>query len=332
MFLRTTEFLWQEGHTAHASHAEAVEEVLRMLDVYSDVAEDVMAMPVIKGAKTQAEKFAGALRSYSIEAMMQNGLALQAGTSHDLGQNFGKAFGVQFQTNEGKLDYVWQTSWGVSTRLIGGLIMTHSDDKGLVLPPKVAPRKSVLVPIYRKDEERAQVMEVAAKLAGELGAHIDARDGLTPGAKFFHWERRGVPVVFELGPRDVAAGNIVIKRRDTGTKEVIPQTAAAGKLAATLEAMQKDLYAKAKQRLRENTVLANSIEEVYGILNEVTAEKGGGKFVMAHLKDDPANDARIKEFKATVRNIPSVDEYDGPGKCILTGEPVDRRVVIAKAY
>jgi prolyl-tRNA synthetase len=332
MFLRTTEFLWQEGHTAHSSHAEALEETLRMLGVYAEVAEDVMAMPVIKGVKTHAEKFAGALRSYSIEAMMQNGLALQAGTSHDLGQNFGKAFNVQFQTNEGKLDYVWQTSWGVSTRLIGGLIMTHSDDKGLVLPPKVAPRKAVLVPIYRKEEERSQVMEAAAKLAAELGAHVDARDGLTPGAKFFHWERRGVPVVFELGPRDVAAGNIVLKRRDTGTKEIVPQTAAAVRLAAALDGMQNDLYAKAKQRLRDNTVPANSIAEVESILTEVTAERGGGKFVMAHLKDDPANDARIKEFKASVRNIPLVDEYDGPGKCILTGEPVDRRVVIAKAY
>ena len=332
MFLRTTEFLWQEGHTAHASHAEALEETLRMLGVYAEVAEDVMAMPVIKGVKTHAEKFAGALRSYSIEAMMQNGLALQAGTSHDLGQNFGKAFNVQFQTNEGKLDYVWQTSWGASTRLIGGLIMTHSDDKGLVLPPKVAPRKAVLVPIYRKEEERSQVMEAAAKLATELGAHVDARDGLTPGAKFFHWERRGVPVVFELGPRDIAAGNIVLKRRDTGTKEIVPQTAAAARLAAALDGMQKDLYAKARQRLRDNTVPANSIAEVESILAEVTAERGGGKFVMAHLKDDPANDARIKEFKASVRNIPLVDEYDGPGKCILTGEPVDRRVVIAKAY
>jgi prolyl-tRNA synthetase len=332
MFLRTTEFLWQEGHTAHSSHAEALEETLRMLAVYAEVAEDIMAMPVIQGVKTHAEKFAGALRSYSIEAMMQNGLALQAGTSHDLGQNFGKAFNVQFQTNEGKLDYVWQTSWGASTRLIGGLIMTHSDDKGLVLPPKVAPRKAVLVPIYRKEEERSQVMEAAAKLAAELGAHVDAREGLTPGAKFFHWERRGVPVVFELGPRDIAAGNIVLKRRDTGTKEIVPQTAAAARLSAALDGMQKDLYAKARQRLRDNTVAANSIAEVESILTEVTAERGGGKFVMAHLKDDPANDARIKEFKASVRNIPLVDEYDGPGKCILTGEPVDRRVVIAKAY
>jgi prolyl-tRNA synthetase len=332
MFLRTSEFLWQEGHTAHSNHEEALEEVIRMLDVYAEVAEDIMAMPVIKGVKTGSEKFAGALRSYSIEAMMQNGLALQAGTSHDLGQNFGKAFDVQFQSKEGKLDYVWQTSWGVSTRLIGGLIMTHSDDKGLVLPPKVAPRKAVIVPIYRKEEERGPVLEVANRLAKELGAHVDLREGHSPGAKFFHWERVGIPVVFELGPRDVASGNIVMKRRDTGTKEVIPQAEAASKLTATLEAMQKDLFAKAKARIKENTVLANSIGEVEEILRPVTAEKGGGKFVMAHLKDDAANDARIKEFKASIRNIPLVDEFDGPGKCILTGEEVDRRVVIAKAY
>ena len=332
MFLRTTEFLWQEGHTAHSNHDEALEEVIRMLDVYADVAESVMAMPVIKGVKTQSEKFAGALKSYCIESMMQNGLALQAGTSHDLGQNFGKAFDVQFQSKEGKLDYVWQTSWGVSTRLIGGLIMSHSDDKGLLLPPKLAPVKSVLVPIYRKDAERASVMEAATKLAAEVGAKVDDREGQTPGAKFFHWERRGVPVVLELGPRDLASGNIVLKRRDTGSKEPIAQTDLASKLSATLDEMQKSLYDSAKKRLKENTVLANSIEEVEEILREVTAEKGGGKFVMAHVKDDPACDARMKEFKATVRCIPLVDEYDGPGKCIVTGETVDRRVVIAKAY
>jgi len=291
-----------------------------------------MAMPVVRGAKTKAEKFAGAAKSYSIEAMMQNGFALQAGTSHDLGQNFGKAFNVQFQSKEGMLDYVWQTSWGVSTRLVGGLIMTHSDDKGLVLPPKVAPRKAVLVPIFRKDEERAQVMEVASKLAPELGAYVDLRDGLSPGAKFFHWERRGVPVIFELGPRDVANSSIVIKRRDTGTKEVIPQTEAVKKLAITLDAMQKDLYAAAKQRLKDNTVVANSIAEVESILHDVTAERGGGKFVMAHLKDDPKNDARIKEFRSSVRNIPLQDEYDGAGKCILTGDVVEHRALIAKSY
>ncbi|MDE3197266.1 MAG: proline--tRNA ligase, partial [Acidobacteriota bacterium] len=327
MFLRTTEFLWQEGHTAHSTHDEALEEVLRILDIYAEVAEDVMAMPVIKGVKTRAEKFAGALRSYSIEAMMQNGLALQAGTSHDLGQNFGKAFDVQFQNKEGQLDYVWQTSWGVSTRLIGGLIMSHSDDKGLVLPPKLAPVKTVLVPIYRKDDEKARVLEAAHRIAKEVGAKVDDRDGQSPGAKFFHWERQGVPTVLELGPRDLASENIVLKRRDTGTKEVVPQAAIGEKLTGVLAAMQTNLYDAAKARLKENTVTANSIGEVEDILREVTAEKGGGKFVMAHVKDDPACDARLKEFKATVRNIPLVDEYDGAGKCIVTGDEVDRRVV-----
>src|SRR5277367_793790 len=255
MFLRTTEFLWQEGHTAHSSHEEAVEEVLRMLGVYAEVAEDVMAMPVIKGVKSRAEKFAGALRSYSIEAMMQNGLALQAGTTHDLGQNFGKAFDVKFQSKDGQLDYVWQTSWGVSTRLIGGLIMSHSDDKGLVLPPKLAPVKTVLVPIYRKDEEKSSVLEAAERIAKETGAKIDGREGQSPGAKFFHWERRGVPLVIELGPRDLASGNAVLKRRDTGTKEVVPQSGLAERVRNTLDQMQKDLHASAKKRLKENTVL-----------------------------------------------------------------------------
>src|SRR5579863_3984720 len=236
MFLRTTEFLWQEGHTAHSSHEEALEEVLRMLDVYADVAENVMAMPVIKGLKTQSEKFAGAVCTYGIEAMMQNGLALQAGTSHDLGQNFGKAFDVKFQSKEGTLDYVWQTSWGVSTRLIGGLIMSHSDDKGLVLPPKVAPQSAVIVPIYRRDEERSAVLEAAHRIAKDLGSKVDDRDGQSPGAKFFHWERRGVPTVLELGPRDLASDNIVLKRRDTGTKEVVAQSAVAERVTGVLDA------------------------------------------------------------------------------------------------
>ena len=332
MFLRTTEFLWQEGHTAHSNHDEALEEVLRILDIYAEVAEDVMAMPVIKGMKTSAEKFAGAVRSYSIEAMMQNGFALQAGTSHDLGQNFGKAFDVQFQNSEGQLDYVWQTSWGVSTRLIGGLIMSHSDDKGLVLPPKLAPVKAVMVPIYRKDEEKGRVLEAAHRIAKDVGAKVDDREGQTPGAKFFHWERRGVPVVLELGPRDLASDNVVLKRRDTGTKETIAQTGLAARLHGLLDGMQKAMYNAARQRLKANTVLANSLAEVESILRDVTAEKGGGKFVMAHVKDDPACDLRMKEFKATIRCIPLVDEYDGPGTCIITGERVDRRVVIAKAY
>ncbi len=332
MFLRTTEFLWQEGHTAHASHEESLEEVLRILDIYAEVAEQVMAMPVIKGKKSIAEKFAGADRSYSIEAMMQNGLALQAGTSHDLGQNFGRAFDVKFQTKDGGLDYVWQTSWGVSTRLIGGLIMTHSDDKGLVLPPRVAPQKAVLVPIYRKDEERAEVLEKAHKLAADLKISVDDREGQTPGAKFFHWEHRGVPVVIELGPRDLASGTAVLKRRDTGLKQPCKMTEIATALNNALDSMQQDLYNAAKQRLQENSVTADSLQEVENILRDVTAERGGGKFVYAYLKDDPACDARLKEFKATVRCLPLSDEHGGGGRCIITGEPVDRRVVIAKAY
>ena len=211
--------------------------------------------------------------------------------------------------------------------------MTHSDDKGLVLPPRLAPVKSVLVPIYRKDDERAQVLEAAHRIAAEVGAKVDDREGQSPGAKFFHWERRGVPVVLELGPRDLAAGKIVIKRRDTGVKEPIGQDELAARLPATLDAMQaRPAPAPPAQRMKDNTVLANSIEEVESILADVNAEKGGGKFVMAHIKDDPQCDARIREFKATVRNIPLVDEFDGPGKCIVTGEPVDRRAVIAKAY
>src|SRR5579859_6937098 len=209
--------------------------------------------------------------------MMQNGLALQAGTSHDLGQNFGKAFDVKFQSKEGQLDYVWQTSWGVSTRLIGGLVMSHSDDKGLVLPPKLAPVKSVLVPIYRKDEERGKVLEAAHKIAADVGAKVDDREGQTPGSKFFHWERRGVPVVLELGPRDLAAGSIVLKRRDTGAKQPVAQTDLGAAVAAALDTMQKDLYRSAKERLKANTVLANSMREVRAILADVTAEKGGGK-------------------------------------------------------
>jgi prolyl-tRNA synthetase len=332
MFLRTSEFLWQEGHTAHSTHEEALEEVLRILDIYAEVAEDVMAMPVIKGLKTSGEKFAGALSSYSIEAMMQNGLALQAGTSHDLGQNFGRAFDVKFQTKEGTLDYVWQTSWGVSTRLIGGLVMTHSDDKGLVLPPKVAPFKAVLVPIYRKDEERGPVLEAARKIAKDLRIKLDDREGQTPGAKFFHWERRGVPVVMELGPRDLASGNIVVKRRDTWGKETVSQADIASKLESVLKGIQQSLFDRAKERLKENTVIADSIDQVEEILRDVTAEKGGGKFVLVHLKDDPQCDARLKEIKATIRCIPVLDEWGGAGKCVITGESVGQRVVVAKAY
>ena len=337
MFLRTSEFLWQEGHTAHATQQEAYEETVRMLHVYGEVAEDIMAMPVIRGVKTRSEKFAGADRSFCIEAMMQNGLALQAGTSHELGQNFGKAFDVTYQSKEGKLEYVWQTSWGVSTRLIGGLIMTHSDDRGLVLPPKLATTKVVIVPIVRKDTDVATLLAKVASVAGALNAagittEVDARDDQSPGAKFFHWELRGIPVVIEFGPRDLAANTCVVKRRDLGTKEPTSLDGLPALIEALLGRMQAELLETARQRLAANTVLAGSIGEVEEILAPATAEKGGGKFVMAHIKDDPACDARVKEFKASVRCIPLEDKFDGPGQCIVTGETVPKRSVIAKAY
>ena len=337
VFLRTTEFLWQEGHTAHASEEEARQEAARMLDVYADVAENVMAMPVIKGRKSAAEKFAGAVTSLCIEAMMQNGLALQAGTSHELGQNFGKAFDVKFQNRDGQLDYVWQTSWGVSTRLIGGLVMTHSDDRGLVLPPRLAPVQAVFVPIYRKDTDRDAILSRSHALAAALSkagisAEVDGREGCTPGSKFFHWEQRGVPLTIELGPRDLAAGSVVLKRRDTGAKQTVGQDGLAEGAAGVLDAIQTDLYAAARKRLEYNTVVAGSFGDVREILEPVTAEKGGGKFVMAHLKDSPEADAQIKALKASVRCVPFEDRYDGAGPCILTGETVPRRVVIAKAY
>jgi len=337
MFLRTSEFLWQEGHTAHATHDEALEETMRMLDVYAEFAENVMAMPVIRGVKTKGEKFAGALTSYCIEAMMQNGLALQAGTSHDLGQNFGKAFDVKFQNVNKEMEYVWQTSWGVSTRLIGGLIMTHSDDQGLVLPPRLAPVQAVLVPIYRKDEERASVLEKTQALAHDLRqrgvrVEVDQREGITPGAKYYHWERRGVPVRIELGPRDLASGQVVIKQRLQDQKETIADSVLGTTVDTILKTLQQDLLEKARQHLRQETVLVSKFEEIREILAPATAEKGGGKFVMAHLKDDPACEAKVRELKASIRCIPLVDQFDGPGTCLVTGEPVGKRVVVAKAY
>ena len=230
---------------------------------------------------------------------------------------------------------MWQTSWGASTRLIGALIMSHSDDKGLVLPPKLAPVKAVIIPIYRKDGERERVLETAHRIANDVGATVDDREGQSPGAKFFYWERRerrGVPVVLEFGPRDLASGSIVLKPRASGDRHSVSVAAVAEKLHQLLAEMQNSMFHAAKQRMKENTVLANSIGEVESILSDVTAEKGGGKFVMAHVKDDPRCDLHVKAFKATIRCIPLVDEYDGPGKCIIAGEPVDRRAVIAKAY
>jgi len=336
MFLRTGEFLWQEGHTAHSSHEEAKVETLRMLDVYAEFAEEWMAMPVIKGLKTEGEKFAGANKTYCIEAMMQNGLALQAGTSHDLGQNFGKAFNVRFQNKDKELEYVWQTSWGVSTRLVGGLIMSHSDDKGLVLPPRLAPIHVVIVPIYRKEEERDDVLAKADALAAEMRARglsveIDARD-YKPGFKYYHWEQRGVPLRVELGPRDLKSETVMLKRRDQDDKFTLPMAELAEKAEVMMEEIQTALLEKAKAQLKENTLLADSLAEVKEILEPVTAERGGGKFVMVHLADHADVDAALKEFKATVRCIPLEDHYDGGGKCVVTGVEVDRRVVVAKSY
>ncbi|MCA9671927.1 MAG: proline--tRNA ligase [Myxococcales bacterium] len=336
MFLRTSEFLWQEGHTAHATHEEALEETLRMLEVYAEFAEGSMAMPVIRGVKTSAEKFAGAHKSYCIEAMMQNGYALQAGTSHDLGQNFGKAFDVKFQNAEKQLDYVWQTSWGVSTRLVGGLIMTHSDDNGLVLPPKLAPVHLAIVPIWRSDDQRAATLEAAERVASGardagLSVEVDLRDQ-SPGAKFFHWEQRGVPVRVEIGPRDVEAGTAVAKRRDTGDKETLPLDKIAPRAVELMDEIQRGLFAAAQQRMQDNTIVADSFDEVRAALKGATAERGGGKFVMAHIADDPEADQKIRSIKATVRCVPLEDKHGGGGKCIVTGKDVPARSIIAKAY
>ena len=290
MFLRTTEFLWQEGHTAHSNHEEAIEEVLRILDIYAEVAERHHGDARDQGRENARRK----IRRRAAQLFHRGHDAERPGAAGRapatiLGQNFGKAFDVQFQSKEGQLDYVWQTSWGVSTRLIGGLIMTHSDDKGLVLPPKLAPVKAVLVPIYRKDQEKDAVLEAAHRIAKEVGAKVDEREGLSPGAKFFHWERRGVPVVLELGPRDLASGNIVLKRRDTGAKEIVPadgyRSAIARKCSSKCRRTSTPPPSSARRTTRCWRIPWRKWKRSCA---EVSAEKGGGKFVMAHLKDDPA--------------------------------------------
>lgn len=337
MFLRTSEFLWQEGHTAHASHEESLAEAQRMLEVYAEFAEDWMAMPVIKGLKTESEKFAGADKSFCIEAMMQNGLALQAGTSHDLGQNFGKAFDVKFQNKDKELEYVWQTSWGVSTRLIGGLVMTHSDDNGLVLPPRLAPIHVAIVPIYREESEKQAVYEVAHRLAAEMRAkdlivEVDTREEYKPGFKYFHWEQRGVPVRIEIGPRDLAQSKVMIKRRDGSEKQSFSMDNLANTMADLMVQIQRDLLAKAQKRIEDNTMLLDDYKAFCELMEPVTAERGGGKFVMAHWCGSPACEARIKETKATIRCIPLEDQWGGPGQCLVCGQPSPQRVVVAKAY
>jgi len=349
LFLRTTEFLWQEGHTAHASHENALEEVHRMLHVYGDFAEQVMAMPAVRGLKTDSERFAGALSSYSIEAMMQDGKALQAGTSHDLGQNFGKAFDVKFQNEAGDLEYVWQTSWGVSTRLIGGLVMSHSDDSGLVLPPRVAPVHVVIVPIFHDDEERSRVLEAAGRVKDTLSkvdlsapdsayrdfieVVIDDRD-MRPGAKFYEWERRGVPLRVELGPKDLAKSQVCVKMRvntKAGSgKEFVPEADFIAGIRERLETYQTELYELAKKRLHERTITLDRWDD---FLDTFAGEKS--TFAFCHWDGTAETEEAIKaETKATIRCIPlpGYGPAPEPGACIKTGRHSSQRVLFAKAY
>ena len=331
LFLRTAEFLWQEGHTAHASAEEAIEETKRMLDVYADFAENFMAVPVIKGVKTPNERFAGALDTYCIEAMLQDGKALQAGTSHFLGQNFAKAFDVKFTSKEGKLDYVWATSWGVSTRLMGALIMSHSDDNGLVLPPKLAPIQVVIVPIYKGEEGLAKMNEVAIPLKKKLeslgiSVKYDNRDTHRPGWKFAEYELKGVPVRIALGERDLANGTVELARRDTLTKETVNLEGIEEKIKSLLDEIQSNLFSRALQRRVELTTKADTWEEFVSLLEN----KGG--FVSAHWDGTPETEQKIKEMtKATIRCIP-LNNVQEEGKCILTGQSSKERVLFAIAY
>ncbi len=331
LFLRTAEFLWQEGHTAHATKEEALTETKQMLDVYATFAEEYMAIPVIKGVKTENERFAGAVETYCIEGMMQDGKALQMGTSHFLGQNFAKAFDVTFQNKEGKIESVWATSWGVSTRLMGALIMVHSDDEGLVIPPKLAPIHVVLVPIYRKDEERDAVIskmdEIAASLkAVGLKVKVDDRDTHKPGYKFAEWEQKGIPVRLALGPRDLAQNSIELARRDLKTKEVVSMDGLETRIKEMLDEIQSSLYNKAKTFLNQRTYTVDTWDEFIDVLEN----KQG--FAYAHWDGTGETETKIKEMtKATIRCIPLENEEES-GSCILTGAPSTQRVLFAKSY
>lgn len=331
LFLRTAEFLWQEGHTAHASKEEAIEETEKILDVYAEFAESFMAMPVIKGLKTETERFAGAEETYCIEALMQDGKALQAGTSHFLGQNFAKAFDVKYASKEGKQEYVWATSWGVSTRLMGALIMTHSDDHGLVLPPKLAPYQVVMVPIYRNDEQFDAVCSKLKEIKKDLEAKgirvkLDDRDSHKPGWKFAEYEFKGVPIRLAMGPRDLEEGSIELARRDTLEKHSYNQSDLINKVEHLLENIQQNLYQKAIDFREESSHKADSYDE----FKKIIKEKGG--FVYAHWDGSPETEAKIQqETKATIRCIPSNGKIEA-GKCMVTGKPSNQRVIFAKAY
>jgi prolyl-tRNA synthetase len=341
LFLRTLEFLWQEGHTAHATHDEAEEEARRMLGVYRDFAEGWMAMPVVTGIKTDAERFAGALRTYAIEAMMQDNKALQAGTSHNLGQNFSKAFDLKFQAESGEVEYAWNTSWGVSTRLVGGLVMTHGDDNGLRIPPLLAPIELVVVPIYKTDEERTQVIEAAKRILvglrewerrkpGLLRVHLDDRDGVKPGAKYYEWEMRGVPLRMELGPRDLAKNACVLVRRDTREKKVTSLDTLGEDVAEALIRIQEDMLIAARER-REN----NSIRERISYDKFRQVMEGDGAFVYAGWCGDGACEAAIKEeTKATIRVLPDEEfrSAEAPTQCLKCGKGATAEALWAKAY
>ena len=330
LFLRTTEFLWQEGHTAHATRQEAIEEAERMLNIYAKFAEDYMAIPVIKGVKTANERFAGAEETYCIEAMMQDGKALQAGTSHFLGQNFAKAFDVKFLNRNNELEYVWATSWGVSTRLIGAIIMTHSDDKGLVLPPRLAPTQVILIPIFKTEEEKSLVLEKLNNIKNQLlnnniRVKLDDSDDNSPGWKFAEWEMRGVPLRLALGPKDLANNTIEFARRDTGEKQIFSQENIVENVKNYLENIQQNLYNKALAYRETRTYYADNWDEFVEKIEN-------GNFVWAHWDGTTETELKIKELtKATIRLIP-LDVKSENGTCILTGNPSKHRVLFARAY
>lgn len=331
LFLRTTEFLWQEGHTAHETSEEAEEETIKMLNVYKTFAEEYLAIPVHTGVKSESEKFAGAVNTYAIEAMMQDKKALQAGTSHFLGQNFAKAFDVTYQDKNGKLEYVWASSWGVSTRLVGALIMAHSDDKGLVVPPKLAPTQAVIVPIFRNNNKE-QVLAYADGLYKELkplvSVELDDDEQNSPGWKFAEWEMLGVPVRIEIGPRDMESGNVVLVRRDTGEKEVIAKDKASARVHELMDIIQKNLFDKALKFREDNTTEIDDYSEFKTLYNE-----GGGGFSRSGWCGDPECETKIKEdTKATIRVIP-FDSKPGSGrKCVYCGKDAEYTAFFAKSY
>ncbi len=330
LFLRTTEFLWQEGHTAHATEAEAEEEVLRILEIYRTFSEEHMAIPVYTGRKTESEKFAGALRTYCIEALMQDGKALQAGTSHNLGQNFAKAFDVKFQTQEGDWQFCWQTSWGVSTRLIGALVMAHGDDNGVSFPPRLAPIQVVIVPIWKSDEQKARIAAVAQKAADELSktfrVKADLRDEMSPGWKFNEWEMKGVPLRLEIGPRDLEASQFTAVRRLDRRKSAVPLSDPVASVKALLEGIQTDMLEKGRAFLKASTREAVD----YATFQKGLDETGG--FYRAHFCGDAACEARIKEeTKATIRCVPLEGNRE-KGSCLRCGAPSDEWVYFARAY